>query len=132
MAFVRAAKDLVIQAGSPDQTNQTANGGPGYNVQAETPTTAPGGLAYPKGTVAWAASSADPPGTASSQFFIVTGTGQGLQNNYAIIGQVANAKSLAVAEKIGSFAPASGDGLPTTNVVIRSVKITTGSTTATT
>jgi len=55
MAFVRAAKDLVIQAGSPDESNTTSNGGPGYTVQAETPTTAPGGLAYPQGTVAWAA-----------------------------------------------------------------------------
>ena len=47
-------------------------------VQAEVPTTAPGGSAYPVGTVAFATASSDPPGTASSQFFIVTGS-QGLQ-----------------------------------------------------
>ncbi len=132
MAFVRAAKDLVIQAGSPDQTNTTSNGGPGYTVQAETPTTAPGGLAYPQGTVAWATTASEPSGTAGSQFFIVTGTGQGLNNTYAIIGTLANAKSQTIAKKIESFAPASGDGAPTTEVVIKSVKILTGMTPSTT
>jgi cyclophilin family peptidyl-prolyl cis-trans isomerase len=132
LAFVRAAKDLVIQAGSPDQSNHTANSGPGYSIQAETPTTAPGGEAYPQGTVAWGTTSSDPSGTASSQFFIVTGTGQGLDPTYAIIGRLTNAKSLAVAKKIESFAPKSGDGTPTTPVVIRTVKITTGSTTTAT
>jgi peptidyl-prolyl cis-trans isomerase B (cyclophilin B) len=129
MAFVRAAKDFVVQAGSPDQSNQTANVGPGYSVQAETPTTAPGGQAYPQGTVAFATSGSDPAGTASSQFFIVTGSGQGLNPTYAVIGQLADANSLAIAKKIDSFAPKSGDGTPTTPVVIKSVKITTGATT---
>ena len=41
LAFVRSSKtDGIVQAGSPDQTNQTVNTGPGYTVQAETPTTA--------------------------------------------------------------------------------------------
>jgi len=128
MAFVRAAKDFVVQAGSPGQTLQSPNGGPGYSVQAETPTTAPGGLAYPQGTVAWAKSGSDPSGTASSQFFIVTGSGQGLDPTYAPIGVVTTKQGLAVAKKIESFAPASGDGTPTTVVVIKTVKISTGST----
>ncbi len=131
MAFVRAAKNFVVQAGSPDQTNTTSNGGPGYSVQAEVPTTAPGGSAYPVGTVAFATGGSDPPGTASSQFFIVTGS-QGLQlgPSYAIFGKVT--KGLNVAQKIDSFAPASGDGYPTTVVVIKSVRITTPSAASTT
>lgn len=131
MAFVRAAKNFVIQAGSPDQSNATSNTGPGYSVQAEVPTTAPGGSAYPIGTVAFATASTDPPGTATSQFFIVTGSqGLGLSPNYAIIGKVT--KGLDVAQKIDSFAPSSGDGTPTTTVVIKSVRITTPTTASTT
>lgn len=129
MAFVRAAKDFVVQAGSPDQSNQSANTGPGYTVQAETPTTAPGGEAYPQGTVAFAKSGSEPSGSADSQFFIVTGSGQGLTADYAIIGQLTTKQGLAVAQKIDSFAPKSGDGSPTTRVVVKKVTITTGTTT---
>jgi peptidyl-prolyl cis-trans isomerase B (cyclophilin B) len=131
MAFVRAAKDFVVQAGSPDQSNTTSNGGPGYSVQAEVPTTAPGGSAYPVGTVAFATGGSDPAGTASSQFFIVTGNqGLSLSPTYAIVGKVT--KGLNVAQKIDSFAPANGDGPPTTEVVIKSVRITTPTAASTT
>jgi peptidyl-prolyl cis-trans isomerase B (cyclophilin B) len=129
MAFVRAAKDFVVQAGSPDQTNKTTSNGPGYSVQAETPTTAPGGEPYPQGTVAFAKNGSDPSGTANSQFFIVTGSGQGLTPDYAIIGRVSTKQGLKVAQKIGSFAPKSGDGTLTTPVVIKKVTITPGSAT---
>ncbi|HEV2310946.1 MAG TPA: peptidylprolyl isomerase [Acidimicrobiia bacterium] len=126
MAFVRAAKNFVVQAGSPDQSNTTNNSGPGYSLQAEVPTTAPGGSAYPVGTLAFATGGAESPGTADSQFFIVTGNqGLSLSPNYAIFGKVTG--GLNVAEKIGSFAPANGDGPPTTEVVIKSVRITTPS-----
>jgi len=124
MAFVRAAKNFVVQAGSPDQSNSTTNVGPGYSVQAEVPTTAPGGSAYPVGTVAFATSGSDPAGTASSQFFIVTGKqALNLSPTYAIIGRVT--KGLNVAQQIDAFAPPKGDGPPTTVVVIKSVRITT-------
>ena len=127
MAFVRAAKDFVVQAGSPGQTVQSPNGGPGYSVQAETPTTGRR-VGVPQGSVAFAKTGSDPSGTAGSQFFIVTGTGQGLDPTYAPIGVVTTKQGLAVAKKIESFAPASGDGTPTTVVVIKTVKISTGST----
>ena len=126
MAFVRAAKNFVIQAGSPDQSNATSNTGPGYSVQAEVPTTAPGGSAYPVGTVAFAKNGSEPSGSADSQFFIVTGNqGLNLTPDYAIIGRVT--KGLNVAQKIDSFAPTSGDGPPTTAVVLKSARITTPS-----
>jgi cyclophilin family peptidyl-prolyl cis-trans isomerase len=131
LAFVRAVKDFVVQAGSPDQTNRTANTGPGYTVQAETPTARAGQATYPVGTVAFAKTGPQPAGSAESQLFIVTGSnGTKLPADYAIIGQVGSS-GLAVVKKIGSFAPSSGDGPPTTTVVIKTVKITSGSNSST-
>ena len=125
MAFVRAVKNAGIQAGSPDQSNQSSNTGPGYSAQAETPTTRPGQPAYPIGTVAFAKTGNDPAGTVDSQFFVVTGAQfTALPPDYAIIGQVTG--GLPVAKKIQSFAPAAGDGPLTTHVVIKKVKITSG------
>jgi len=131
LAFVRAVKGFVVQAGSPDQSNQTANTGPGYTVQAEAPTAGAGQPTYPVGTVAFAKTGSQPAGSAESQFFIVTGSkGTALPADYAIIGQVGKS-GLAVAKKIGSFSPSSGDGPPTTTVVIKTVKITAGSSSST-
>ncbi len=124
LSFVRAAKDFVVQAGSPEQI---AAGGPGYTVPAETPTTQAGQSPYPIGTVAFAKTGSDPPGTAGSQFFIVTGkSGASLPTDYAVFGTVT--KGLNVAQKIESFAPSSGDGPLTQPVVIQHVTISTGST----
>jgi peptidyl-prolyl cis-trans isomerase B (cyclophilin B) len=124
MAFVRAVKGFVVQAGSPDQSNQTPNTGPGYSVQAEAPT---GRTNYPVGTLAFAKTGAQPAGTAESQFFIVTGSkASSLTADYAVIGQVTS--GLPVAKKIESFTPASGDGAPTTTVVIKTIKVTPGRT----
>ena len=118
LAFVRAAKDFVIQTGSP---TQTAAGGPGYTVQAEVPTATP---AYPVGTVAWAKSGSEPAGTASSQFFIVTGAGgSSLPPDYAVIGTVTSGQE--VANSIEKLAPKSGDGALTKPVVMKKVTITT-------
>jgi cyclophilin family peptidyl-prolyl cis-trans isomerase len=122
----RAATDFVIQTGSPDNTQA---GGPGYTVAGEVPTTTP---AYPVGAVAFGNSGASPPGTAGSQFFIVTGSSNlDLPADYAGVGTVT--QGLDVAQKIASFAPASGDGPPTTKVKINKVTITeTPATTTTT
>lgn len=117
VAFNRAAKGFVIQTGSPEQT---AVGGPGYSVQAELPTASP---PYPTGTVAWAKSGAEAPGTAGSQFFIVTGDASSLPADYAVIGTVS--KGLDVAKKINRLAPKSGDGALTEPVVMRKVTIAT-------
>jgi cyclophilin family peptidyl-prolyl cis-trans isomerase len=127
LAFVRAAKDFVVQAGSPSQSNAGTNGGPGYTVQAETPTTQAGQSAYPVGTVAFAKAGTQPGGSAGSQFFIVTGQqGARLTPDYAVFGQVTS--GLPVAQKIGSLAPSSGDGPLTKPVVIKSIRITTSAT----
>ena len=104
----------LTKAGSPDNTT---GGGPGYTVQAELPTSA-----YEVGSVAWAKTSAEPAGTAGSQFFIGTGSNvTSLPKDYGYIGKVT--KGLDVAQKIMGFAPSSGDGKPTTNVKMTKVTI---------
>jgi cyclophilin family peptidyl-prolyl cis-trans isomerase len=136
LTFHRVAKDFVIQGGDP---KGDGSGGPGYKIQAETPQNG-----YQVGSVAWAKSQQEQPGTAGSQFFIVTSPaptpGQGLDAinqqpyQYGILGNV-TPDSLAVAQKIGALAPASGDGKPTKKVTIKKVTIaeapssTAGSTT---
>jgi peptidyl-prolyl cis-trans isomerase B (cyclophilin B) len=118
LAVVRAAKDFVVQAGSPTQSN---DGGPGYTVQGEVP--APDGQSpYPAGTVAWAKTGSEPAGTIGSQFFIVTGDASQLPPEYAVLGTVT--KGLDVAERIEKLAPASGDGPTTRPVVMKKVTIT--------
>jgi cyclophilin family peptidyl-prolyl cis-trans isomerase len=115
LAVVRAAKGFVVQAGSP---TQSADGGPGYSVQGEVPTAQP---AYPTGTVAWAKTGSDPPGTIGSQFFIVTGDASQLPPDYAVLGTVT--KGLKVAKAIEKLAPSSGDGPLTRPVVIKKATI---------
>jgi peptidyl-prolyl cis-trans isomerase B (cyclophilin B) len=125
LAFVRAVKTGVIQAGSASQDNA---GAPPYTVQGEVPKSTP---PYPIGTVAMAKTGSDPAGTVGSQFFIVTGKGfVNLPADYALLGKVT--KGLDVAKKIQSFAPSSGDGPPTTVVVMNKVTIANGSGTTTT
>jgi len=121
LAFVRAAKGFVVQAGSPTQSN---DGGPGYTVQGEVPTSEP---AYPERTVAWAKTGNEPPGTIGSQFFIVTGDATQLPPEYAVFGIVSN--GLDVAKNIEKLAPApdengNRDGPLKRPVVIKKVTIT--------
>jgi cyclophilin family peptidyl-prolyl cis-trans isomerase len=115
LPFSRAARDFVIQSGAPQGSGA---GDPGYTVVGEVPTDH-----YPVGALAAGKKDAAPPGDFGSQFFIVTGQqGATLPNDYARFGSVA--RGLAVAKKIGGFAPASGDGPPTQNVLIDKVTIT--------
>jgi len=117
LTFHRAATDFVIQGGDPAGDG---SGGAGYAVPGEVPTDN-----YPVGALAAAKSGTDPAGTFGSQFFIVTGpNGATLPNDYARFGDVT--KGQDVADKIGSFAPESGDGPPTRAVYIFKVSITEG------
>lgn len=81
LTFHRIAPGFVIQGGDPQGTGV---GGPGYSV-VEKP---PANLSYTKGTVAMAKSSTDPPGSAGSQFFVVTSPDAGLPPEYALLGKV--------------------------------------------
>ncbi|MCZ7528238.1 MAG: peptidylprolyl isomerase [Acidimicrobiia bacterium] len=115
LAFVRSAAGFVVQAGSPTQDNA---GGPGYSLQGEVPADG-----YELGSVAMAKGGSEAPGTAGSQFFIVTSPDgpAKLTPDYAVVGTVT--EGLEVAQTIESLAPPSGDGPPTRPVVIERVTI---------
>jgi cyclophilin family peptidyl-prolyl cis-trans isomerase len=81
LTFHRIAPGFVIQGGDP---LGTGSGGPGYTV-VEKP---PANLSYTKGTVAMAKTSAEPPGSSGSQFYVVTAPDAGLPPEYALVGKV--------------------------------------------
>jgi peptidyl-prolyl cis-trans isomerase B (cyclophilin B) len=94
LTFHRIVPGFVIQGGDPLGTGL---GGPGYTV-VEKP---PANLSYTKGIVAMAKSSADPPGSSGSQFFVVTGADAGLPPEYALVGKVS--QGMEVVERIGKL-----------------------------
>jgi len=94
LIFHRVAPGFVIQGGDPEGTG---TGGAGYNVDEEPPPN----LAYTKGVVAMAKSSADPPGRSSSQFYVVTAPDAGLPPEYALVGKVS--EGYDVVEKIDAL-----------------------------
>jgi peptidyl-prolyl cis-trans isomerase B (cyclophilin B) len=91
LTFHRVVPEFVIQGGDPEGTG---TGGPGYKV-VEKP---PANLAYTKGLVAMAKSSAEPPGTSGSQFYVVTAPDAGLPPEYALVGKVS--KGYSAVERI--------------------------------
>jgi cyclophilin family peptidyl-prolyl cis-trans isomerase len=92
--FHRIVPDFVIQGGDP---TGTGTGGPGYST-VDPP---PKGTKYTKGVVAMAKTQTEPPGTAGSQFYVVTGADAGLPPDYAVIGKVTS--GLATVERIGKL-----------------------------
>jgi peptidyl-prolyl cis-trans isomerase B (cyclophilin B) len=111
--FHRIVPGFVIQGGDP---TGTGTGGPGYTT-LDTP---PASTRYLHGTVAMAKTEQDPPGTAGSQFFVVTGANAGLPPDYAVLGRVV--RGLAVVERIGRLGDPQTEK-PTKRVVVRSIAI---------
>jgi cyclophilin family peptidyl-prolyl cis-trans isomerase len=110
--FHRIVPGFVIQGGDPTQSGSS---GPGYST-VDVP---PNNARYTKGTVAMAKSAVEPPGTAGSQFFVVTAEDAGLPPQYAIVGEVTD--GLDVVERIGELGDAKEQ--PTQPVVIRTVTV---------
>ena len=112
--FHRIVPGFVIQGGDP---TGTGTGGPGYSTvdkPAETTT-------YTTGVVAMAKTPTEAPGTAGSQFFVVTAEDAGLPPEYAVIGKVT--KGLSVVNKIGRLGdPATEE--PTQVVAIVEMRLT--------
>jgi cyclophilin family peptidyl-prolyl cis-trans isomerase len=106
----RVVPGFVIQGGDP---TQSGSGGPGYTT-VDVP---PSDVAYTKGVVAMAKAPAEPPGTAGSQFFVVTGADAGLPPEYAIVGNVTD--GMDTVERIDALGVA--DGPPSEPVVVTSV-----------
>jgi cyclophilin family peptidyl-prolyl cis-trans isomerase len=96
--FHRIAPGFVIQGGDP--TGQ-GTGGPGYSTHDKPPKNA----RYTRGVVAMAKTQSEPPGTAGSQFYVVTGADAGLPPDYAVIGKVST--GLATVERIGRLGDSS-------------------------
>jgi len=95
LTFHRVVPGFVIQGGDPEGTGA---GGPGYKVEEKPPAN----LAYTKGIVAMAKSSAEPPGTSGSQFYVVTAPDAGLPPEYALVGKVSKGSAAVEAiEKLG-------------------------------
>jgi peptidyl-prolyl cis-trans isomerase B (cyclophilin B) len=92
--FHRIVPDFVIQGGDPTGTGQ---GGPGYSTVDKPPA----GTAYTKGVVAMAKAPSEAPGTAGSQFYVVTGADAGLPPDYAVIGKVTDGED--VVDRIGAL-----------------------------
>ncbi|HET8743521.1 MAG TPA: peptidylprolyl isomerase [Gaiella sp.] len=92
--FHRISLGFVIQGGDPTQSGA---GGPGYStVDPPSPD-----AAYTKGVVAMAKTAVESPGTAGSQFFVVTGEDAGLPPDYAIVGKVTS--GMEVVDRIAAL-----------------------------
>ena len=55
--------------------------------------------AYTPGVVAMAKAGNEPPGTAGSQFFVVTGAGAGLPPDYALLGKVTKGMDVVAGDR---------------------------------
>ena len=110
--FHRVVPGFVIQGGDP---TGTGTGGPGYKTVDVPPSDA----AYTKGIVAMAKAPDEAPGTAGSQFFVVTGADVGLPPEYAIVGKVS--AGMDTVEAIDALGV--GDGPPSKPVVIEKVTV---------
>lgn len=113
--FHRVVPGFVIQGGDPTQSGA---GGPGYSTVDVPPSDA----AYTQGVVAMAKSGVEAPGTAGSQFFVVTGPDAGLPPEYAIVGEVtAGMDTVLRIDALGV-----GDGPPSQPVVVNTVDVGEG------
>lgn len=96
LTFHRVVPRFVIQGGDPAGTG---TGGPGYTIDEKPPAN----LAYTKGIVAMAKSSAEPAGSSGSQFFVVTAPDAGLPPEYALVGKVSKGyDAVTRIEKLGT------------------------------
>ena len=112
--FHRIVPSFVIQGGDP---TATGTGGPGYSVRDVPPRSS----LYTEGVVAMAKSQGEPPGTAGSQFFVVTSVNAGLPPVYAILGVVT--KGLKTVRKIARFGNPENEK-PTRRVVVLRMLVT--------
>jgi len=110
--FHRIIKGFVCQGGDPTGTGR---GGPGYQYADELPKAGQ----YQIGSLAMANAG---PNTNGSQFFITVAATAWLNRKHTIFGEVKDAASQAVVDKIGAT-PTGAQDKPVTPVVINSVTI---------
>jgi cyclophilin family peptidyl-prolyl cis-trans isomerase len=115
--FHRIVPGFVIQGGDPTGSDPATagSGGPGYKTRDVPPSDA----RYTRGVVAMAKAGDEAPGTAGSQFFVVTGADVGLPPEYAVLGKVT--QGLDVVERIGRLGDAQEQ--PTEVVVVEGMTV---------
>jgi peptidyl-prolyl cis-trans isomerase B (cyclophilin B) len=122
LVFHRVVPGFVIQGGDPQGDG---TGGPGF----QTTDTPPKDASYPKGAVAMAKGSADPPGRAGSQFFIVAADGAQALNQgppqYALIGMVTAGMDVVATIESLEIQGGAPDGPPVETVYIESFRVNT-------
>ena len=111
--FHRIVPGYIIQGGDPTQSGQ---GDPGYTtVDPPFPATR-----YTRGVVAMGKTATEAPGTAGSQFFVMTADAPSLPPDYAVVGRVT--RGMGVVEKIGELGdPTDPAGTPTEIVTVKRV-----------
>lgn len=113
--FHRIAVGFVIQGGDP---TASGTGGPGY-LTVDPP---PASTSYTLGVAAMAKTQEQAPGTAGSQFFVVTARNAELPPDYAVLGKVTS--GLGTVERIGKLGDA--NELPTEVVEVEHATVTVG------
>lgn len=114
LTFHRLVRGDLIQGGDP---RGDGTGGPGYKT-VEAP---PGNLHYTRGVVAMAKQEIEDPGTAGSQFFIVTGPDAQLTPDYALVGRVTS--GMDTVDRIAVLPTDPNTDAPTQPVVIDAMRV---------
>ena len=114
LTFHRVVRGDLIQGGDP---RGDGTGGPGYKT-VEAP---PGNLHYTRGVVAMAKQEIEDPGTAGSQFFIVTGPNAQLNPDYALVGRVTS--GMDTVDRIAVLPTDPNTDRPTQPVVIDAMRV---------
>jgi len=112
VGFHRIIKGFMIQGGDPEGTG---GGGPGYTIPQEFNATK-----HVAGTLSMARTS--DPNSGGSQFFICLEPQPGLDRQYTVFGQAADAESLAVVKKIGGVRTGASDR-PVEPVTIKKAEV---------
>jgi peptidyl-prolyl cis-trans isomerase B (cyclophilin B) len=114
LTFHRVVRGDIIQGGDP---RGDGSGGPGYKT-VEAP---PGSVHYTRGVVAMAKQEIEDPGTAGSQFFIVTGPDAQLNADFALVGRVTS--GMDTADRIAVLPTDPNTDQPSQPVVIDSMRV---------
>lgn len=114
LVFHRVIAGFMIQGGCPQGTG---TGGPGYTIDAEF-----NDRPHLPGTLSMART--NDPNSAGSQFFICLERQPGLDQQYTVFGQTADAESLDVVKQIGAVTTDRSDR-PLEPVTIRSAQVVT-------
>ena len=104
---------FVLQCGDP---TATGSGDPGYSFDDEN-LPAPGGVPYPRGTLAMANAGPD---TNGSQFFVVYKDSP-IDPNYPVFGKITG--GLEIVDKVAAGGAPGSDGQPNESLIIQAVQV---------